>query len=68
MLLAQLLFQKDQMWGLSKDVLYFSTDNVNDYAILDNTFLNFSETYQEILWNQDVYSWNDAKKKVLVTL
>ena len=56
---------KDRMWGLSQGLSYYFTDKMNDYAKRDNTwFSKFSETYQEILGNQDEYSWSDAKKVV----
>jgi len=48
----------------AQGVLYYFIENMNDYAIPDNaSFLEFSETHQEILVNQDLYSWNDEKKK-----
>ena len=44
------VISRDQMWGLSQDVLYSFTDKLNGYAIPDNaSFLNFSEIHQEIL-------------------
>ena len=48
---------KEQMWGLSQDVLYRFIDDMNDYAIPDNqSFLIFSEKCQEVFRNLDAYS------------
>ena len=61
------IISKQQIWGLSQDVLYCFTDTMNDYAMPNNaSFLKFSEKYQESLRSQDVYSWNDVTK-VLAT-
>ena len=52
---GSIVISKDQIWGLSQNLLYFFTDNMNDYAIPDKvSFFNFSETCQEILGNHDM--------------